>query len=171
MDASGFDIVAFVDLYFEKNEQDYYTIRPTEKGKEFVVEEPDNTYYYALGELSELTEETRQYLFHHQELAQEAGYGPEHPFGRTLSYATLVADELKAVLTDKSYEWNDLEIRRLSAAKVGLYLWKLRGGTSGSLKEIDNLLSLQEYGVLVASLQIEMARVLPELFPEYQNVE
>jgi len=89
-------------------------------------------------------------------------------FGKDLGYAERQLDELRAALTAGDYQWNDVKIKEMTAAKAGLYLWRLENKSNESLEYINGVLTTKDYHSLFDRMKSTMETVLPSQFPEFQ---
>ena len=170
LEETGYQFDKFVDLSFKKNaDGKIYSIYPIVKGYDFMSQGPDETFGVALDEIPDILPETKDWILGEYQLAAKSGYSNVHPFGKDLEYAKGQIANVKSVLTDDDYDWNYAELRAVSAAKIGLYLWRLAGKTDESLNEINALLAEENYTGLLDELNMTMTMVLPSKFPMFQT--
>lgn len=169
LDDTGFNFKQFVDLSWKENHADQYLVNPIVKHGGYARKTPPSVDFIgALNDIPGMKPEIESSILAHYSAAIKAGYSTAHPFGKNVNYATDQFRELKKVFTNSNYSWNSYDVKDVSAAKIGLYLWRLQGKTKESQHMINKLLGSGSYGELI-DLTADVAREqLSKQFPEYQ---
>ena len=169
LDESGFEFQKFVDLsYTKKEDDDYYSITPIQKGADYQYQPPGQDYKMALQGIANLTAQRNAWILNQHKLSATAGYSTVHPFGRDLSYAAKQVAEVGMALTDNDFQWNSAEIKDITAAKLGLYLWRLHERSADTQQQVNDFLSRGDYAELIEATRAVMEEKLPLEFPQFQ---
>jgi len=170
LEDSGYRFDRFVDLLLEKKGGGgEYLVHPIVKEYDFMSQGPGATFSMALDDIPGIRMETKKWILSEYQLAAQAGHSNVHPFGKELQYAKHQLSNVRAVLTNDNYKWNNSELKDVSAARIGLYLWQLAGKKNELLKEINGLLARENYAQLLDKLEVTMEEILPDWFPEFQT--
>ena len=120
LEDAGYQFGKFVDLSIYKPEAaTKYMISPVVKGYDFIAKNLDPNYAAAINEVPGLDTDRVEWILEEYVRANQAGYSNVHPFGKDLGYAEKQLTELRSALTAGDYEWNDIKIKEMTAAKAG----------------------------------------------------
>lgn len=170
LDDAGFKLKQFVDLSLERNHAGQYLVKPIVKGHDYIrAAIPGADFVDALDNIPGMKTEIKNSILDSYSAAITAGYSTTHPFGKNADYVMSRLEELKAIFINEGYSWNSSDVKNVSAAKIGLYLWRLQGETEESLYMINKLLDSGGYGELIDRTAAVASEQLSKKFPEYQQ--